>query len=165
MASGCSSSLAAGAAGIESARPVSSRTRTPGLRENVQQPTSGLRHLWQDARGHDPFSERPGLGGSFACLVRDADCFVKHVSREYEIPLNHFAVMAHTSAVVAAAWVHDYAPQSGRWRSRSACVKLYVPFAVLLAPPAHFQKKAFVRTRAAGMLTHDATECEYARIR
>jgi alpha-beta hydrolase superfamily lysophospholipase len=118
-----------------------------------------------DARGHGRSPGDRGWAQSFACLIRDADCFVKHVSREYGIPLNNFAVLAHSiGAVLAAAWVHDYAPpiRAMALASPAFRVKLYVPFALsFLRLQLTFQKKAFVKSYVRpGMLTHDSIECE-----
>ena len=119
-----------------------------------------------DARGH---GRSVGDVGSFACMVRDADCFVKHVTREYGIPVEDFAVVAHSiGAVVAAAWVHDYAPpvRAMVLASPAFRVKLYVPLALpFLRLRLNFQSKVSVTSYVRpGMLTHDPAERDsYAR--
>src|SRR5215510_2287185 len=63
-----------------------------------------------DARGHGKSPGERGWAKNFACLVRDADAFVKHVSAEHGIPVENMAVLAHSvGAVIAATWIHDYA--------------------------------------------------------
>ena len=119
-----------------------------------------------DARGH---GRSAGDVGSFACLVRDADCFVRHVSSVHAIPVENVAVLAHSiGAVVAAAWVHDYAPpvRAMVLASPAFRVKLYVPFALpFLRLRLKFQTRAFVKSYVRpAMLTHDPAEREsYAR--
>ena len=116
-----------------------------------------------DARGHGKSPGERGWAESFGCLVRDADSFLKHVSREYAVPLENIALVAHSvGAVIAAALVHDYAPpvRAMVLASPALRVKLYVPFA-LAALRLRRKKKAFVKSYVrAGMLTHDAAEAE-----
>ena len=135
-----------------------------------------------DARGHGKSRTEAGVtpheaGGtacptstdSFACLVRDADCFVKHLVREHGIAIEDVAVVAHSvGAVIAAAWVHDYAPpiRAMVLASPAFRVKLYVPFALqFLRLQRKLQRKAYVKSYVRpGMLTHDRVESEsYAR--
>jgi len=119
-----------------------------------------------DARGH---GRSGGDVGSFACLVRDADSFARHVSSVYRIPVENIALLAHSiGAVVAAAWVHDYAPpvRAMILASPAFRVKLYVPLALpFLRLRLKFQPRAFVKSYVRpSMLTHDPTEREsYAR--
>lgn len=85
-----------------------------------------------DARGHGRSPGPRGDSPSFAASVKDVDVFVRHVSRQYGIARENIAVIAQSvGAVLAATWMHDYAP-----RVRCAVlaapafkVKLYVPFA------------------------------------
>ncbi|HEV3198358.1 MAG TPA: bifunctional alpha/beta hydrolase/class I SAM-dependent methyltransferase [Bryobacteraceae bacterium] len=133
-----------------------------------------------DARGHGrsrhvgqavppALSSSSTSRDSFACLVRDADCFVKHLVREHRIAIGNVAVVAHSvGAVIAAAWVHDYAPRIRALVLASPAfrVKLYVPFALqFLRLQRHLQPNASVRSYVRpGMLTHDQAESEsYAR--
>jgi alpha-beta hydrolase superfamily lysophospholipase len=84
-----------------------------------------------DARGHGG-SEAGANETSLAAMVRDLDCFVEHIRRAHHIEAARLAVVAQSvGAVLAAAWVHDYAPKlrclvlvSPAFR-----VRLYVPFA------------------------------------
>ncbi|HLJ50785.1 MAG TPA: bifunctional alpha/beta hydrolase/class I SAM-dependent methyltransferase [Bryobacteraceae bacterium] len=122
-----------------------------------------------DARGHGRSPGERGWAPGFAALVRDADCFVKHISAEYGIPVANIAVLAHSiGAVLAAVWVHDYAPPISALILASPAfrVKLYVPFALaFLRLQLKFRKKAFVKSYVRpSMLTHDPAECEgYAK--
>src|SRR5262245_55933571 len=86
-----------------------------------------------DMRGHGASPGVRGWAESFACLVRDADCFVKHICEKYAIAMENIGMIAHSvGAVVAAAWVHDYAPpvRAMVLASPAFRVKLYVPFAL-----------------------------------
>jgi len=64
-----------------------------------------------DARGH---GRSPGVRGdapSFGALVRDLDCFARHIADAHGIPLERMALVGSSlGAVIASAWVHDYAP-------------------------------------------------------
>lgn len=83
-----------------------------------------------DARGHGR-SATPSAT-SVAELTRDLDCFVRHLSDVDGIDETEIVVLAHSvGAVVATAWVHDYAPRI-RGLSLAAPafdVDLRVPFA------------------------------------
>ena len=64
-----------------------------------------------DARGHGRSPGERGSAGHLGVIIRDVEAFVRHVSRLHRIPVENMAVLAHSvGAVVAAAWVHDYAP-------------------------------------------------------
>ena len=68
-----------------------------------------------DARGHGRSPGERGYAESLGRMVRDADEFVKHVSREHGIAIENMGVVAQSvGAVMAATWVHDYAPPA-RW--------------------------------------------------
>jgi alpha-beta hydrolase superfamily lysophospholipase len=121
-----------------------------------------------DARGHGKSPGERGWAENFACLVRDADAFVKHVSAEHGIPVENMAVLAHSvGAVIAATWVHDYAPpvRAMVLVSPAFRVKLYVPLAIhFLRLRRKFQKNAFVKSYVRpAMLTHDPAEAESYR--
>lgn len=80
-----------------------------------------------DARGHGRSPGERGAADSLAEVVKDVEALVSHVSAAHGIARENMIVMAHSAgAVVAAAWVHDYAPplrgmvlfsQRGRCRS------------------------------------------------
>src|SRR5579884_921321 len=64
-----------------------------------------------DARGHGRSPGERGYAEHFTTVAKDADEFVRHVCREYRIPMENVAAMGHSvGAVVLAAWVNDYAP-------------------------------------------------------
>jgi alpha-beta hydrolase superfamily lysophospholipase/SAM-dependent methyltransferase len=86
-----------------------------------------------DQRGH---GRSPGARGSapdVATVVRDADEWVRHLTAAHGIAVEETVVLAHSlGAVIATAWVHDYAPPlRGLVLATPAFrVKLYVPLAV-----------------------------------
>ena len=85
-----------------------------------------------DARG---LGRSPGIRGDaehFGTLVKDVDCFIRHISTAYGIAMQDIAVVAQSvGAVAVAAWVHDYAPTIACMVLASPAfkVKLYVPLA------------------------------------
>jgi alpha-beta hydrolase superfamily lysophospholipase/SAM-dependent methyltransferase len=88
-----------------------------------------------DARGHGRSPGERGAANNFTDVIRDVDAFARHISRDYEIPIENMIVLAHSLAAVSvAAWVHDYAPPIRAMILVTAAfhVKLYVPFAVPL---------------------------------
>lgn len=123
----------------------------------------GLDDYWVfawDARGHGRSEGERGYAESFARMVQDANEFVEHVSSEHEIPVEEMAVMAQSvGAVLAAAWVHDYAPpiRALILATPAFRVKLYVPFAIPgLRLLNRIRRKAFIRSYVKPrMLTHD----------
>ncbi len=88
-------------------------------------------YAW-DARGHGRSPGERGHSPSFAHSVRDLDCFVRHISETDGFAMEDIAVVAQSvGAVLAATWVHDYAPHIRALVLASPAfdVKLYVPFA------------------------------------
>src|SRR5439155_18005857 len=93
-------------------------------------------------------------------LVKDVDTFVRHISSGFEIPPEEIAVLGQSvGGVLAAAWVHDYAPRiRGLVLAAPAFkVKLYIPFArpalrMIHALGGDFHVNSYVKPRA---LTHD----------
>jgi alpha-beta hydrolase superfamily lysophospholipase len=88
-------------------------------------------YAW-DARGHGKSPGVRGYSPSFAASIRDLDCFVRHVCDGDGFDIEHIAVIAQSvGAVLASAWVHDYAPNIRALilASPAFSVKLYVPFA------------------------------------
>ena len=64
-----------------------------------------------DARGHGRSPGDRGYAPSFGRMVADADEFVRHLSTQFDVPIENMAVVAQSvGAVLAATWVHDYAP-------------------------------------------------------
>lgn len=88
-------------------------------------------YAW-DARGHGRSPGERGYSPSFAHSVRDLDCFVRHICETGGFAMDQVAVVAQSvGAVLAATWVHDYAPSIRALVLASPAfdVKLYVPFA------------------------------------
>ena len=88
-------------------------------------------YAW-DARGHGRSPGERGHSLSFAHSVRDLDCFVRHIREADGFAMDEIAVVAQSvGAVLAATWVHDYAPDIRALvlASPAFSVKLYVPFA------------------------------------
>src|SRR5581483_4963844 len=86
-----------------------------------------------DQRGHGRSSGERGGAESVAQLARDLDLFVGHVSRVHGVHVDQTVVVAHSvGAVVASAWVHDYAPPIAGMALLAPAfdVKLYVPLAI-----------------------------------
>jgi alpha-beta hydrolase superfamily lysophospholipase/SAM-dependent methyltransferase len=113
-----------------------------------------------DARGHGRSPGERGSAENLAVVIKDMEEFVRHVSRERAIPIENMVVLAHSvGAVVAAAWVHDYAPPiRGLILAAPAFrVKLYVPLAVpLLRLRQKVLGAGYVKSYVkATMLTHD----------
>lgn len=88
-------------------------------------------YAW-DARGHGRSPGKRGYSPSFAASARDVDCFIKEIADRDGVPVEDIAVVAQSvGAVLAATWVHDYAPDIRALvlASPAFSVKLYVPFA------------------------------------
>ena len=86
-----------------------------------------------DQRGHGQSSGERGSAPDLATVVRDAEEWVKHLRSEHGIELRDTAVIAHSlGAVIATAWVHDYAPpiRALVLATPAFRVNLFVPFAV-----------------------------------
>ncbi|HEX4797462.1 MAG TPA: bifunctional alpha/beta hydrolase/class I SAM-dependent methyltransferase [Humisphaera sp.] len=116
-----------------------------------------------DQRGHGKAPGERGHAPSLAAVIKDADCFARHLVAAHGISLQQTAVLASSvGAVIAAAWVHDFAPPvCGMVLAAPAFrVRLYVPFAIpflrlkqkLMGPGI---VKSYVKSR---MLTHDAAQ-------
>lgn len=113
-----------------------------------------------DQRGHGRSPGERGYAPSIARLTRDMDEFVRHICRDNAIPIENVIVLGHSvSAVIVAAWVHDYAPGiRGMVLATPALrVKLYVPLAIpALRALALVRPKSFISSYVkAKMLTHD----------
>ncbi len=113
-----------------------------------------------DARGHGQSPGERGDAPSFSACVQDIQYFVQHLQAEYNIQPENIAIVAQSvGAVLAATWVHDYAP-----KIRALClaspafdIKLYVPFAkpglnLLSKVRGNFFINSYVKAK---MLTHD----------
>lgn len=113
-----------------------------------------------DARGHGHSPGQRGDAPSFSACVKDIQFFIQHIENTYHIPSINIAIIGQSvGAVLAATWVHDYAP-----KIRALClaspafdIKLYVPFAeqgltALHKLKGNFFIQSYVKAK---MLTHD----------
>ncbi|AWS51514.1 MULTISPECIES: bifunctional alpha/beta hydrolase/class I SAM-dependent methyltransferase [Providencia] len=113
-----------------------------------------------DARGHGKNDGPRGYSPSLSTSVNDVDEFVRHISSQYNIPLENIIVIGQSvAAVLVSAWVHDYAPKIRGMVLASPAfkVKLYVPFArtgLALMQKARglFYVNSYVKAK---FLTHD----------
>jgi alpha-beta hydrolase superfamily lysophospholipase len=118
-----------------------------------------------DQRGHGRSPGERGSAPDLATVIRDAEEWARHLQAAHDIALEDTIVVAHSlGAVIATAWVHDYAPPiRGLILATPAFrVKLYVPFAV---PLLRLKQKLFgpeyVKSYVkASMLTHDLDQAE-----
>lgn len=114
-----------------------------------------------DARAHGRSEGLQDSATTMATFVQDLDDFVRHIRTEFALEEENLAVVAQSiGAVIAAAWVHDYAPNIRCLVLASPAfrVKLYVPFARPALALAHlvlgdFFVQSFVKGKA---LTQDA---------
>ena len=119
-----------------------------------------------DARGHGRSPGERGYAPTFATLVKDFDTFAHYVAANHGVAIEDTVILGHSvGAVVAAAWVHDYAPPlRGMVLATPALkVKLYVPLAMpaLRARNALSRKPAYITSYVRpSMLTHDAAEAQ-----
>jgi alpha-beta hydrolase superfamily lysophospholipase len=118
-----------------------------------------------DQRGHGQSPGERGSAPNLARVIHDADEWARHLVATHGVALRDTMVLAYSlGAVIATAWVHDYAPPiRGLVLATPAFrVKLYVPFAV---PFLRLGQKTFgpryVKSYVkASMLTHNATQAE-----
>lgn len=85
-----------------------------------------------DSRGHGHSDGERGDAKDFTTLVRDLDCFVKHLNQDYHIKNHNIIIIAQSvGAVIASTWVHDYIPNIRALILGAPAfnIKLYVPFA------------------------------------
>lgn len=113
-----------------------------------------------DARGHGRTSGERGAAESFARMVRDADEFARHICDTYQQSLENMAVVGQSvGAVLAATWIHDYAPpvRAMVLATPAFRIKLYVPLAIpALRLLDQFRPGSFIKSYVRpGMLTHD----------
>src|SRR5207302_8097659 len=100
-----------------------------------------------------------------ATVIRDVEEWVHHLRATHGIELDDTVVLAHSlGAVIATAWVHDYAPPiRGLILATPAFrVNLIVPFAVpLLRLRQRVFGPGYVKSIIkASMLTHDSEQAE-----
>ena len=114
-----------------------------------------------DARGHGRSPGARGDAPSVAALVRDVQSFAEHIRETHGIGVEDMGVIAQSvGAVLAAAWVHDYAPRLRCMALASPAfrVKLCVPFArpglaLMSRLRGNFFVKSYVKAK---LLTRDA---------
>jgi alpha-beta hydrolase superfamily lysophospholipase/SAM-dependent methyltransferase len=114
-----------------------------------------------DARGHGRSPGPRGQAENFGTLIRDLDCFSRHIAHAHNISRPRQAVVAMSVAsVLTAAWVHDYAPgiRAMVLASPAFDIKLYVPAALpLLRLLDKLRPNSFITSYVKGkLLTHDA---------
>ncbi len=83
-----------------------------------------------DARGHGVNDGRRGHAPNFGYFVQDAQAFHEHLLATYGVAAEDMVVIAQSvGAVIASAWVHDYAPRIRAMvlASPAFSVNLYVP--------------------------------------
>ncbi|MBJ9598821.1 bifunctional alpha/beta hydrolase/class I SAM-dependent methyltransferase [Citrobacter werkmanii] len=88
-------------------------------------------YAW-DARGHGHSPGQRGYSPSLARSVQDVEEFVRFAAADSQAAMEDVVVVAQSvGAVLAATWVHDYAPDIRGLVLASPAfkVKLYVPFA------------------------------------
>lgn len=113
-----------------------------------------------DARGHGQSPGARGDAPSFSACVKDIQYFIQHIQTNYQIKTENIAIIGQSvGAVLAATWVHDYAP-----KIRALClaspafdIKLYIPMARAGLTALHkirgnFFINSYVKSN---MLTHD----------
>lgn len=113
-----------------------------------------------DARGHGRTGGERGYSPSIGVSIKDVNTFVRHVCDTYGVNIEDTVVVAQSvGAVLAVAWVHDYAPRLRGMVLASPAfkVKLYVPFARAGLKLFHsLRGKFFVNSYVkAKFLTHD----------
>ena len=85
-----------------------------------------------DARGHGLSPGARGHSPSVGASVRDVQIFADHIRDQHCVAVPDLVVLGQSvGAVLAAAWVHDYAPpvRALVLASPAFSIKLYVPFA------------------------------------
>lgn len=125
-------------------------------------------YAW-DARGNGRSPGERGDAPGFMTLVRDLDAFVAHIVASHAVGVEDIAIVAQSvGAVVAATWVHDFAPRIRALVLASPAfkVKLYVPLAVpgltlMQKLRGNFFVNSYVKPQ---FLTHDAERIASYRI-
>jgi alpha-beta hydrolase superfamily lysophospholipase/SAM-dependent methyltransferase len=121
-----------------------------------------------DQRGHGRSPGDRGYAKNLSVIVKDADCFCRHISEKYSIAFEDLAVISHSvGAVIAAAWAHDFGPpiRALVLAAPAFRVKLYVPLAI---PALRLKQKLVSRGVVksyvkAGVLTHDSQQAQAYR--
>jgi alpha-beta hydrolase superfamily lysophospholipase len=116
-------------------------------------------YAW-DQRGHGQSDGERGHAPNVAAVIKDAETFARHLCAVHGFRLEETLVIAHSiGAVIAAGWVHDYAPPiRGMVLAAPAFrVRLYIPLAIpLLRLKQRLFGPGIVKSYVkASMLTHD----------
>lgn len=114
-----------------------------------------------DARGHGRSDGQRGHAPSLGMMVKDLDTFARHIAARHGITIENMAVIGQSvGSVLAAAWVHDYAPRirSLVLAAPAFRIKLYIPFAraALRCAETLFPGRTIKSYVKAGYLTRDA---------
>ncbi len=118
-----------------------------------------------DARGHGRSPGERGYSPGVGASVRDFDIFVRHICHTYAVATEDIVIIAQSvGAVLAATWVHDYAPAISALILAAPAfqIKLYVPFAIpglrlLQKMRGNFYVNSYVKPK---FLTHDPERIE-----
>jgi alpha-beta hydrolase superfamily lysophospholipase/SAM-dependent methyltransferase len=77
---------------------------------HISMPNTAI-YAWE-ARGHGQSPGKRGHGPGFMQYVRDLDVFFRHLQKTHGLVPETTVVIAHSvGGVVAATWVHDFAPR------------------------------------------------------
>lgn len=118
-----------------------------------------------DARGHGHSPGERGDAPSFYTLVQDFEAFIRHLQARYSIAAENMLIVANSvGAVIAATWLHDYAPRVRGVVMAAAAfdINLYVPLAkpalrLALRLSPGLTVTSYIRS---GMLTHSAAQAQ-----
>lgn len=137
--------------------------RVQALVERLCEPTDAA-FAW-DARGHGYSPGARGDAPDFKTMVGDLEAFARHIQREHNIQPENIVVVANSvGAVIAATWLHDYAPRVRGVVMAAAAfeINLYVPLALpALRLASKFKPDLFVTSYIRpGMLTHSAEHAQ-----
>ncbi|CAH0534218.1 putative protein YnbC [Vibrio stylophorae] len=116
-----------------------------------------------DARGNGESEGTRDSAESFSVLTHDAELWMRHLKQQHLLEFEQTSVIAMSiGAVIAAAWVHDYAPDIRALVLAAPAfrIKLYVPLAIPLLRIARKNGwienlNSYVKAR---VLTHDRHE-------
>jgi alpha-beta hydrolase superfamily lysophospholipase/SAM-dependent methyltransferase len=116
-----------------------------------------------DARGHGYSPGERGDAPDFDTLVKDFQAFVGHICATYDIAIENIMIIANSvGAVIAATWLHDYAPRIRGVIMAAAAfdINLYVPLAKAgLRFATCFKPDLFVSSYIrSSMLTHSKAQ-------
>jgi alpha-beta hydrolase superfamily lysophospholipase len=133
--------------------------RIEHLADELQLPGHAI-FAW-DARGHGRSPGARGFAPSFGTLTKDLDLFVRHITETHGVPIENISVIAQSiGSVIAATWVHDFAPNIRCMILAAPAfkIKLYVPLARPMLRAARgvigdFAVQSYIKPQH---LTHDA---------